>query len=82
MWVTEVSGAIGFESSPRVTAQSFWAGDALVDVYDYFGALNRCVVPGIVKSPGAAILVPAQVIAGVSIGLDLVSAGLKAANCH
>jgi RHS repeat-associated protein len=37
---------------------------------------------GIAKSLGAAIPVAGQVIAGVSVGLDLVSTGMEIANCH
>jgi hypothetical protein len=37
---------------------------------------------GIAKSLGAAIPVAGQVIAGVSVALDLVGTGMEIANCH
>ena len=39
-------------------------------------------VVSIVKSLGGPIPVAGQVIAGVSVGLDLVSTGVEIANCH
>jgi RHS repeat-associated protein len=39
-------------------------------------------VVGIAKALGAAIPVAGQVIAGVSVGLDIVGTGMEIANCH